>query len=178
MFRALLIITLTFSFFACQNEVKKEEKSQLTYESIQEIGKKIFDESTGKLDYKIARQYITSVDTFVINNPKDEKSPTLLMKAAEVARTTKSYTKALELYQTIYEKYPNSKEAPQALFLKGFTLDNELHQIEAAKKIYEEFLEKYPDNDFADDTKFLLENLGKSEEELVKEFEARAKKQQ
>jgi inosine/xanthosine triphosphate pyrophosphatase family protein len=37
--------------------------------------------------------------------------------------------------------------------------------------IYELFLQKYPDNDFADDARISIENLGKTPEELIKQFE-------
>jgi TolA-binding protein len=36
---------------------------------------------------------------------------------------------------------------------------------------YEAFLKKYPNDDFADDAQFLLKNLGKSPEEIIKGFE-------
>ena len=54
--------------------------------------------------------------------------------------------------------------------MKAFTYDNEMGEKEKAKALYTEFLEKYPNDDFADDTKFLLENLFKSNEEIIQEF--------
>jgi len=72
-------------------------------------------------------------------------------------------------------QFPNSKEAPQALFMKGFTLDDGLGNKQAAKPVYEEFLKKYPKNDFADDTKFLLENINKTDEEIIKQFDNKKK---
>jgi TolA-binding protein len=57
------------------------------------------------------------------------------------------------------------------MFLKAFVYEDQLHDLNKAKKYYEEFLEKYPDSDFADDARISLQNLGKSPEELIKEFE-------
>jgi len=57
------------------------------------------------------------------------------------------------------------------MFLKAFTLDSEMQQFDKAKALYEEFIAKHPQDEFADDTKFLLENLGKSDEEIIKQFE-------
>ncbi len=176
MHKTVLIITLLFSVFACNNDsaTKKQDPEQLAL-SIQELGKKMFDETTSKMNTQIATEYIEKASTFAKENPGDDRSPVFLTKSAEVARSIKAFDKALTIYQWIYDKFPNSKQAPQALFLKAFTLDNELHKQDAAKKIYEEFLKKYPNDDFADDTQFLLDNLGKSEEELIKEFEAKQK---
>lgn len=54
----------------------------------------------------------------------------------------------------------------------GFVYENDLNDLENAKQTYEAFLQKYPnDPDFADDAQMALKNLGKSPEELIKEFE-------
>ena len=73
---------------------------------------------------------------------------------------------AIQAFQLHLIKYPDSKRAITSLFLKAFTLDNDLHQFEEAGQYYRLFLEKYPNNEFAESAQFLLENLGKSEEEL------------
>ena len=55
--------------------------------------------------------------------------------------------------------------------LKGFALDSEFKQKEEAKKIYEQFLTEFPNDSLAKDVRFLLKNIGKSDEELLKEIE-------
>ena len=61
------------------------------------------------------------------------------------------------------------------MFLKAFTFDNDLKDYENARKYYEEFLAKYPNNEFAESAKFLLDNLGKSDEELRQIIEQKQK---
>ena len=95
----------------------------------------------------------------------------LLHQAGETARSIRNYGKAIEIYDLIYNVFPDYEKAPQALFLKAFTLDNDLKQTEEAKALYEAFLEKHPDNEFADDTQFLLDNLGKDDEEIIQSFQ-------
>jgi len=85
--------------------------------------------------------------------------------------SNRQFKKALELYEWVYNKYPNHEKAGTALFMQAFTLDNELNQKGKAKAIYEAFVAKYPDNGFADSAKFLLENLGKSDEEIISKFQ-------
>ncbi len=63
------------------------------------------------------------------------------------------------------------------MFLKGYVYENDLRDLETAKKIYEEFLVKYPDDEFADDAEISIKNLGKSPEELIKEFEEQQQKE-
>jgi TolA-binding protein len=54
----------------------------------------------------------------------------------------------------------------------GFVQENDLNQLDKAKATYESFLAKYPnDPDFTDDAQNALKLLGKSPEEIIKEFE-------
>ena len=103
--------------------------------------------------------------------PTDSLSVKYLSKAGETARLLRQFDKALEIFGKIEKNYPNSREAAAAMFMKAFTLDNDLKKLEEAKLAYEAFLQKYPNDEFADDAQFLLKNLGKSPEEIIKVFE-------
>ena len=137
---------------------------------INNLGVEMFNDSTGRIEYKIANDYINSCELFAMMAPEDQNSPTFLHKAGETARSIRAYRKALDLYEWIGARYPNFEKAPQALFLRAFTLDNDLKRFDEAKALYESFLQKYPNDEFADDTKFLLDNLGKDDEEIIKSF--------
>lgn len=120
-------------------------------------------------------KYVDACEAYALANPTDQKSPELLFDAAEMAKLLKTNNKALNIYDWLIESYPNYKKTPSALFIKAFILENEMNNIELAKAAYELFLEKYPDNDFADDARFSLENLGKSPEDVLKMIEANKK---
>ena len=137
---------------------------------IVDFGNRLMNDSTHRINYRVANDFIGLCEIHALLLPKNEKSPDYLHKAGETARSIRSFRKALEIYDWIYTKYPDNPKAPQALFLKGFTYDNDLKNTEKAKAVYEEFLKKYPNDDFADDTKFLLENLGKKDEEIINSF--------
>lgn len=106
--------------------------------------------------------------------PEDSTSVKYLAKAGETARLLQQYDKALEIFDKIVKSYPNTKAAAAAMFMKAFTLDNDLKKFDEAKPAYEAFLQQFPNDEFADDAQFLLKNLGKSPEELIKEFEKNA----
>lgn len=131
----------------------------------------VYNDSLQQLDYKKAQDYINSSELHSTILSTSENSPIYIQKAAEIARALRNYTKALDLYEEVLAKYPDSKQAEQALFLSAFTLDNDMKKLDEAKQKYEAFLEKYPDSDFADDTAFLLENLGKDEEEIIQQLQ-------
>ncbi len=136
-----------------------------------QMSRDMFNATTGRINYRTANDFILNCELFTMVDPSGEANPRWLHRAAETARSIKNFDKAIELYKIIYTNYPDSDRAPQAMFLHGFTLDNDLGSFEEAKLMYDTFLEKYPDNDFADDAQFLLDNLGKSEEELIRSFE-------
>ena len=139
-------------------------------ERIVELGKRMYNDSLQKVDYKVVNDFINCCELYALMLPQNPQSPEMLHKAGEAARSIRSFPKALELYEWISEKYNNSPKGPQAMFLRAFTLDNDMKKYDEAKVIYEEFLKKYPDDEFADDTKFLLQNLGKSDEEIINSF--------
>ncbi len=131
----------------------------------------MFNDSTQRIEYRVANDFINSCELHAMILPNDAQSPILLHKAGEVARSIRAYNKALGIYDWIYTKYPDYEKAPQALFLQAFTLDNDLKRYDDARVLYEDFLKKYPNDDFADDTQFLLENLGKDDEDIINSFD-------
>ena len=131
------------------------------------IGKSIFpaDDPTS-VNVEAAHNYVDLCEAYALVNPGSEKSLDYLFKAAEMARSIKSFNKAMSLYDIILARYPDSKKAASALFVKAFIMENTYKRPEEAKTMYIEFLEKYPNDDLADDVQVLIDNLGKSDEEL------------
>ena len=57
------------------------------------------------------------------------------------------------------------------MFLQAFVYENHVGDLSNAREKYIEFIQKYPEKDFADDAEICLQNLGKTPEELIREFE-------
>ena len=103
----------------------------------------------------------------------------VLLRAAGLAKTVENPQKAIELYTKIANGMPQHKKAPTALFMIGFVQENDLGDLEKAKATYESFLQKYPnDPDFTDDAQNAIKMLGKSPDEIIKEFEQQAGQKQ
>ena len=86
----------------------------------------------------------------------------------------KNYPEAINTYKMVFEKYPDTKEAKQSMFMVAFIYDETLKDKENAKTYYKKFIEKYPADTDANDkmtesAKRMLEVLesGKSIEELI-----------
>ncbi len=131
-------------------------------------GRTMFNDSTFRLDIPKAKVYVEIAQDLVMTDPGIPRADEYLHHAAETCRTLRDVNKAIDLYDWIIDYYPNGERAATALFLKAFTLDNDLKLYEEAGEQYKYFLELYPENEFTESAQFLLDNLGRSEEELNK----------
>ena len=81
---------------------------------------------------------------------------------------TQSLEKAISLFKSIFDKYPQSDYAPKALFMSGFIESNDLKQFNDATITFNLFLQKYPNNELVSSAKEELNNMGLSPEEIIK----------
>ena len=123
-----------------------------------------------------ALKYVDAVEAFALVAPNDESVSRHLYGAAEVARSLRTFPKAMSLYDWILETYPESEKAPNVLFIKGFILEQDYNRDEEARAVYEQFLAKYPAHQMAESAQFILNNLGKTDEEILAEIEKKRKK--
>ena len=114
-------------------------------------------------------------EEIVEQNKNSEFAPKALFETAKVYQGQviknlsgkESLLKSVAVYKKIFNEYPQSKEAENSLFMSGFILANELHDLDAAKETYELFIETFPEGSLADDAVIELENLGKTPEEIL-----------
>ncbi|HOY07098.1 MAG TPA: tetratricopeptide repeat protein [Saprospiraceae bacterium] len=166
----LLFVLATTAFFACKQDPNKKitdlEQKLVTIDK--EIG------GAKSPDKEKAAQFIqTSEELAALLQPTDpDKYATVMLKAAGLAKSVENPAKAIELYAKVSEGLPQHPKAPTALFMQAFIYENDLGNLQKAKSTYESFLQRYPnDADFADDAQNSLKMLGKSPEEIIKEFE-------
>ncbi len=143
--------------------------------NIKSMEDSLFSDQNKMIDKEQANNLIAAYTDFADNFPDSKLTPEYLFKAGDMAMNLNMPQKAIQVFDRILKNYPDFGKAPQCLFLKGYVYENSLGDLDNAKKIYEEFLQKYPNDDFADDAKMSLKNLGKSPEELIREFEEQDK---
>lgn len=142
------------------DEIK--EKEAIVTKSYEDV----IDKSTAE---SLRQDYLDFADDY----PDDSLAPKFLHKAAELSLAIDMAKDAVSTLDTLISRYPDYKYLPDALFFKGFIQENHLKDMAAAKKTYEDFLKRFPNHELADQVAVTIENLGKSPEELVKEFMAR-----
>ncbi|MCX6252089.1 MAG: tetratricopeptide repeat protein [Bacteroidetes bacterium] len=160
---------LLIFFTACG---PSREKSVL---QIKEVEKKLYDRNITRFSKSGADSLVKMYDDFAKRFPEDSLSPAYLFNGAGISMNSNEGAKALELFNLIIEKYPSYRKAPLCLFFKGYVEENLLHNLDKAKELYLQFIEKYPSNEFVSSAKASLQNLGKTPEQMMREFEARQK---
>lgn len=162
-FLIILLIVLTACTGARQqilDEIK--EKETILTKSYDDV----FDKSTAE---SLRQDYLDFADEY----PKDSLAPKFLHKASELSLAIENPKDAVATLDTLILRYPDYEFLPDAMFFKGFVLENHMKDPSAAKKAYLDFLRRFPKHELATQVAVSIENLGKSPEELVKEFMAR-----
>lgn len=140
------------------------------------VGEDVFvDPDKFGVNRKAAQSFVDACEAYALAYPATKEAPEFLYKATEVSRTLRTFTKSLSMYDWIIDQYPQYEKAPTAMFLKGFIIENELNNDEAAMEVYRKFLAQYPDHQLTDDVQFLLDNVGKTDEEIMDMIEKNKK---
>lgn len=162
-------------FFACEqaSNTSVVGATLSTKDQLVQIENKLKQLQDVQKDKGLANQFIELTKAFAEENPQDTLVPIYTLRSAEVAIGLSNYAEAIKLLDKVCTGYRDFSRRPDALFLQGFTYDQELNDKVAAQKHYLEFLKQYPQHPFAKDVKLLLMYIAqdKSAEELVKEFE-------
>ena len=166
------ILGLVILLSACNGSEEKSKNNDTDlYSSIKKLETELFGSTQGKIDRNKAIELIDLYSEYANSNPEDTLSPEFLYKASDISMNMRRPVQTIELFNQLLTKYPEYEKTPTVLFLKAFVYEDQMNDYDRARKYYELFLEKYPDNEFADDAEISLKNLGKTPEELIKEFE-------
>lgn len=142
-----------------------------------DLAKAMFPDTGNSYNKDIAFQYVDACEAYALVLPNSEKSPEYLFSAAQTAKLLQTYEKCISLFDWVIEKYPNHPKAENACFMKGFLFDSDLKDTAVARKFYAEFIAKYPKSEFVDDAQILIQNLGKSEEQILEEIQKKSQQQ-
>jgi len=179
----LIFICSVPFFFGCKNGQNQSAANGISADSaratsiraIKAVETKLKNVTT--LDNYNANMAITAYTKFASQFPNDSVTPKFLFKAASLAMSSGQYQRALGFYDNIYTKYPTFNQAPDCIFVEGFIYDSFLKDTAKAHAKYQEVITKFPNNNLAEQAKAAISALGKSDDELIKEFEAKNKKQ-
>ncbi|MBK6965430.1 MAG: hypothetical protein IPH20_16250 [Bacteroidales bacterium] len=167
LFNTLAITAFVILGISCSSQREKDIKAITSLE-------KQLENEGAKPDPAKLTQLLDSYIAFVDHNSADTMAPDYLYKAVNLCIGVNNGTRAMQLIDRTLNEFPKSSYTPETVFLKAYVYENLLSDYGQASKVYNDFIRKYPTHDLADDAEAALKYLGKSPEELVREFEAKA----
>ncbi len=93
-----------------------------------------------------------------------------LFTRAQEAEAIHEFNQALQAYDTIIEKYPESPNRYKAIFMKGYIHTEYLKDKNKALEAFDQLLAEYPDCDLADDAQVMRE-IAEKGADLMSVFE-------
>ncbi len=159
------VLSFLWMIASCNQQSKRAVDDE-----IKQVEGKLYDEN-GHFKDDVANQLLQLYLKRVDSMPSDTLTPEFLFKAADVSVNMRNSSRTLVLLNKFNRDYPNSKHAPMTLFLKAFVYENQLVDTAQARLAYEEFIFKYPNHEFAEDARIAIKNMGKTPEQLIREFE-------
>jgi outer membrane protein assembly factor BamD (BamD/ComL family) len=123
-------------------------------------------------DIRVAQDLDRMYKSYIARYPSDTNIPRMLFEDAQVNDFPLHKTNfSLEQLEKIYDKYPDSKYAPEALLKAAFLNETALLQYDKAKILYTRFIQKYPNHPLANDARISLENIGLTPEQQFKKIQ-------
>ena len=165
----ILFVTNLFIWSACNTDgtASFDEQVSKAKEAYTSVKNAMPDSVTTK-------NLIVAYENYVKNAPKDEKSAEYLFNTGQLYQQLHDFKTAVGTFESVYQQYPQSAKAPNALFLMAMSYKDNLNDTTKAKQYYAEFLQKFPQHELADDAKILLENIGKTDEQMFEELMKKA----
>ena len=185
-YSALFYFITLFIFFSCTNPKNETAEENHNY-PVPKNHLLMDDSQTGRrnkiylledslfrstqLDPGMARRAIEMYTSYQKIYWADSLSPEYLYKAAEISEHLGFPTKAIELYQDCYDYYPNFTYRPECLFRIANIYEFTVKDYATAKQTYFDIIKFHKDSPIAKDAKIAMGNIGKADEDLIREFE-------
>ena len=157
---AAIVVMMT----ACSN-------SKLKVEDLKEAEATLFNDDM-TANKEAVPEVVDLFCQYVNENPEAEDAPNWLFKAFEIAVGYLEPQKAIEIGEKLFENYPDYDKAPVGMFMLGtMVYEDKLGELGKAKMLYEKLIAEYPESEFAPVAEQAIINLGKTPEEIIREFE-------
>jgi len=167
--KTMLLPLFLFVLISCGPSRTKE------VDRIHALESRLFSTNATSMDKEAADSLLSLYSAFIKTFPADSMAQKYIFKAGSLYMNSGNGKKALEMFDLYRASYPNDPKSAMCLFFTAYVYENLFQNLDKAQEMYILFIEKYPRNDFADDAQMALNNLGKSPDQMVREFEQRKK---
>lgn len=137
----------------------------------------------GIMDTTIYLKYINKVKDYAVLYPKETFIPDMYYNAAvydmvmadmnmkNMDLKVRYGQDAIKIFSLIIENYPTYIELSMCYYNRAVVYDNILGRYTEADKAYREFMAKYPAHEFVPNLEIYIQQLGKSPEQIMNDFE-------
>ncbi|UCG42046.1 MAG: tetratricopeptide repeat protein [candidate division WOR-3 bacterium] len=102
----------------------------------------------------LAVKRLSLLDAFAQKEGSEDDPAKAAFLLAEVNNLNlEDYDRAVELYQSVYDSYPDSKWAPKALFAKAWIIRNVMDDSAGSVGWLSKLIDEYPDTEYADESR-------------------------
>jgi outer membrane protein assembly factor BamD (BamD/ComL family) len=171
MYKLLYLLLIPILLYSCSgNQDKNKAEKDRLLTQIKESEKVMYNDTLSDINVSVANNAIMLYSRFANSYHDDTSSAEYLFRAGELCKALKKGNMALEYYKKVENEYPSYPKMQLVIFMQGFVNENTLSDLEKAKYHYQRYIDKYPQSPMSKDLKAVIENMGKSDEELMKEF--------
>lgn len=187
-----IIITSIIFLNSCSNENENKKDAASTIDSLQNIVisgdcNSLYKDAVRmdsllmkavSVSPNLAEQSINAFNNFASTCKNDSLAPVFLLKAGQIAQTTRNFQQSQILLKKCVDEFPQFRNRGAALFLLAQVYDDAsmLNNEVEAKNIYQQIIKEYPNTVWENDAKSCVLNLGKTDEQIVQEFLKKNKK--
>ena len=134
--------------------------------------------AANELDPKVGNKAIKAFTDFSFYCQTDSLAPIFLLKAGQIAQSINNLPQAQVSFERVIKDFPKFSERGAAMFLLAQLYDEAhlLNDEEKAKELYSEIIDLYPGTIWSTNARAAKDLLGKTDEQIVKEFEKNSKK--
>ena len=185
--KKLLFIPLALLVFAsCQSEkdkaaekakedsIVKMQARQKYYDAVVAAETTLRSSKGSVMDMKLANDALRAYNDFTVNFPNDSMTPEYYFRAADIAQGMRNYQQAAVYLETIIGKYKGYPKYADACFVAAFVYDTYLedvnHGADRAKQLYQYVIDNYPKSSYADQSKVLIEYVGKPDSLMLNDI--------
>ncbi len=158
-------IILFLFLYSCQSAQIDMQKQ------IAELEATLLDEERTYIDSQTASQLITVYIDFAKEFPTDAQSPFYLYKAGELSMNINQGSQAIQYFEQLRKQYSEFEKMPEVIFMEAFIYESLLKNEDKAREYYTLFIDRYPNHNLYKDAVATRDNLGKSLDDIIREFE-------
>lgn len=170
-FSGFLFVIILF-LTACNSGDETSQIDQLK-QQLEELSKAADRDpvALNELVFQLAEAYEKEAQNI---EEEGQRGEMIFLAAENYESSRTNLNKAINLYQDLANNYTSHPRHSDALFKLGFIYNNTLQDTTKARNAYNKFIEMYPNDELADDAQWEIDNLGISDDELLRRIQEKA----